>query len=560
MSNQCAPTHQLAVREVFDRLTDRQKLYAHHLAQAAWYGARIIMRQVSPESNGIFDLIIELYRSCSGRWATFVDQGCVSEEELSAFLDYAALFLSNLGNYFTLEAHGIELENTRVQKTVEGERRTLHVLQASTIIGVIHEWENVDGHGTIIRVEGGDHSEELSKICASLLTAKEYSDNNTQAQTIDKYVDSFRSGSLLAYRDSQKLWVTDKSPAVETFIGFVEPYRDPHGVRGEWQGIVCISDPIESLQLKELVDSSDSFICLLPWAVPGLNGGKGPFEKDLFHPPDFANVHALASCSSIVWNGINLPNYNDVRETCGSKNVVIANRMIAENDATSLCYYVPASHKNRFRECIYSIKTITTAVHELFGHGTGKLLSETSPGKYNFDQQNAPLSPLTGDTIKTWYLPGQTWTSVFGEIAGSVEECRAEVLSLYLMDSKELLSVFGYDDTTSITAEELYYYTYLHLGVQGLQALGFYNAEEETWGEPHRQAQFSILKHVLADGGGVLSINHNKDESHLVVAVNQSKLFSHGKPCLGLRLAMSKEAPQPRDTAAKYNWAAPTKN
>lgn len=191
----------------------------------------------------------------------------------------------------TLEAHGIELENTRVQKTVEGGRRTLHVLQASTIIGVIHEWENVDGNGTVVRVEGGDHSEELSKICASLLTAKEYSDNNTQAQTIDKYVDSFRSGSLLAYRDSQKLWVTDKSPAVETFIGFVEPYRDPHGVRGEWQGIVCISDPIESLQLKELVDSSDSFICLLPWAVPGLNGGKGPFEKDLFHPPDFANVH-----------------------------------------------------------------------------------------------------------------------------------------------------------------------------------------------------------------------------------------------------------------------------
>lgn len=191
----------------------------------------------------------------------------------------------------TLEAHGIELENTRVQKTVEGGRRTLHVLQASTIAGVIQEWEDVDGHGTIVRVEGGDHVEELSKICASLLTAKEYSDNKTQAKTIDKYVDSFRSGSLLAYRDSQKLWVTDKSPAVETFIGFVEPYRDPHGVRGEWQGIVCISDPIESLHLKQLVEKSDTFICLLPWAVPESNGGKGPFEKDLFHPPDFASVH-----------------------------------------------------------------------------------------------------------------------------------------------------------------------------------------------------------------------------------------------------------------------------
>lgn len=138
--------------------------------------------------------------------------------------------------------------------------------------------------------------------------------------------------------------------------------------------------------------------------------------------------------------------------------------MIAENDAASFDYYVPAAHKERFRECIYSIRTITTAVHELFGHGTGKLLSETRPGEYNFDQKHPPLSPLTGNTIKTWYLPGQTWTSVFGEIAGSVEECRAEVLSLYLMDSKELLSVFGYDDTTSITAEERSYISGLRIG------------------------------------------------------------------------------------------------
>lgn len=138
--------------------------------------------------------------------------------------------------------------------------------------------------------------------------------------------------------------------------------------------------------------------------------------------------------------------------------------MIAENDAASFCYYVPAAHKERFRKCIYSIKIITTAVHELFGHGTGKLLSETSPGEYNFDHQNPPLSPLTGNTIKTWYLPGQTWTSVFGEIAGSVEECRAEVLSFFLMDSKKLLSVFGYDDTTSITAEERSYISGLRIG------------------------------------------------------------------------------------------------
>jgi dipeptidyl-peptidase-3 len=85
----------------------------------------------------------------------------------------------------------------------------------------------------------------------------------------------------------------DRPPVVETVFGFVEPYRDPHGVRGEWEAIVCISDQVESTSLKELATKSDSFIRLMPWAVPKSNGGKGPFEKELFEAPDFVSVHGV---------------------------------------------------------------------------------------------------------------------------------------------------------------------------------------------------------------------------------------------------------------------------
>jgi dipeptidyl-peptidase-3 len=67
---------------------------------AAWHGTRIILRQTSPESVGIFDFIMELYAFCSGHWHIFSTMHNVNPGELEAFLEYASTFLSNIGNYY----------------------------------------------------------------------------------------------------------------------------------------------------------------------------------------------------------------------------------------------------------------------------------------------------------------------------------------------------------------------------------------------------------------------------------------------------------------------------
>lgn len=99
-SGQRAATHQLAIRELFDGLTQREKLYAHYLARAAWHGSRIILRQTSPEGTGIFDFILELHKACGGQWNKMIDQCGVKPDELDIFLEFSGLFLSNMGNYF----------------------------------------------------------------------------------------------------------------------------------------------------------------------------------------------------------------------------------------------------------------------------------------------------------------------------------------------------------------------------------------------------------------------------------------------------------------------------
>lgn len=105
-------------------------------------------------------------------------------------------------------------------------------------------------------------------------------------------------------------------------------------------------------------------------------------------------------------------------------------------------------------------------IHELLGHGTGKLLQETTPGEFNFDVNNPPTDPTSGQPCTTYYKPGQTWSSVFGQIASSYEECRAECVAMALSCDFDILSIFGFGDGTvnlESRAGEVLYASYLSM-------------------------------------------------------------------------------------------------
>ena len=66
---------------------------------ASWAGTRICLRQVSPESEHIYDMIVELHRHCNGSWKLLSKSSGLSHQELDHFLNYAAQFLGNNGNF-----------------------------------------------------------------------------------------------------------------------------------------------------------------------------------------------------------------------------------------------------------------------------------------------------------------------------------------------------------------------------------------------------------------------------------------------------------------------------
>lgn len=127
--------------------------------------------------------------------------------------------------------------------------------------------------------------------------------------------------------------------------------------------------------------------------------------------------------------------------------------MIAESQALQYPF-IEESEAERFKKHKYQAYYWWVVLHELLGHGTGQMMVEIADGLFNFDAKNPPINPLDRKPISTWYKPGQTWTGQFGDLATTVDECRAELVGAYLMDDPELLALFGFTESSEISAED----------------------------------------------------------------------------------------------------------
>lgn len=57
----------LAIKPHFEALNEQEKKYAHYISRAAFSGTRINLRQVSPESEAIYDFLITLHKHSQGK-------------------------------------------------------------------------------------------------------------------------------------------------------------------------------------------------------------------------------------------------------------------------------------------------------------------------------------------------------------------------------------------------------------------------------------------------------------------------------------------------------------
>jgi dipeptidyl-peptidase-3 len=393
----------LAIKPHFEALGKTEQLYSHNISKACFAGTRVVLRQVSPESEPIYDFILSLHKHCDGDYSKLKSETGLDDQEMNDWLNYAAQFLGNAGNYksfgdskfiprlaaeklaalgkvsdaskhyelckdafyetkvedlmhlgyppqhltsyypdspeitkdeiaavsdFVKENGNLLPENTRLTKLSSGDFELL-IASAETepserdVSETSFTLDAGPVKGKKITLKYGDHAKEMGKIASYLAEAKKHSANQYQSDMHGEYVKSFKTGSMTAHVQSQRHWIKDKGPDVESNIGFIETYRDPHGIRGEWEGFVSMVNKERTKAFAHLVAEAPKNIKKLPWPAE--------FEKT-FVAPDFTALEVLTFAGSGIPAGINIPNYDSVRQDPegGFKNVSLSNVLSAK--------------------------------------------------------------------------------------------------------------------------------------------------------------------------------------------------------------------------------------
>ncbi|XP_076354042.1 dipeptidyl peptidase 3 [Tachypleus tridentatus] len=603
------PVVLLDSEKAFEALTNEEKLYAHYLSRAAWYGGLIVLIQTSVESPLIYTLLHKIYKQQSLKELHQVAiEGCdLTDEDFQALLVYSSGIFTNMGNYrgfgdskfipnlpkeklekliksssasksepdvinflwekcsekmYSLkdqEKHlgfadkgtttyfsktcrqedadllskffkekGMEAYNTRTFKTVNENGEKVYEIRLASVVSTEDDEEKsligmcqVDGMKFI--VTRGDYSRLLAYAITYLQKAKEHAANENERQMLNNYIKSFETGSLEAHKDGSRFWIKDKGPVIETYIGFIESYRDPAGMRGEFEGFVAMVNKSMSAKFAELVNSAEKFLPRLPWP--------DTYEKDKFLRPDFTSLDVLTFAGSGIPAGICIPNYNDIRQNEGFKNVSLGN-VIPASYKESTPNYLNKTDSELLNKHRVGAFEVTVGLHELLGHGSGKLFHKNKDATLNFNAETT-LHTETNEKITSWYEEGETFESKFMSIHSAYEECRAECVGLYLAVEHDVLKIFGYEGGE---ADDVLYVAWLSLVHRGLEGLQMYDPSTETWLQAHCQARFVIMQVLLEAGQKFVTLKQvegSDGQPDLLLSMDRSKITTVGYPAIG---------------------------
>ena len=273
--------------------------------------------------------------------------------------------------------------NSRVVKDSNGKLRE-----------VVYRAGSPDG-----KVPPGLYSIYLKKAVECLEKARTFADPQ-QAQVIGDLIRFYQVGDFNDWLKFGADWVRDDA-TIDFANGFIEIYRDARGAKGSSQSFVTVTDQKVTAAMAKLAANASYFEQKAPWDAK--------YKKQSFQPPVVKAVETLIETGdfSVTTIGDNLPNENEIHEKYGTKNFLFtgSSRTLDKAAGTSSIEEFAASPEQVARNKKYGIEAedLMTALHEVIGHGSGKLSDRVSGGAEPYLKEYfSTLEEARADLMALW--------------------------------------------------------------------------------------------------------------------------------------------------------------
>ena len=322
-----------------------------------------------------------------------------------------------------------------------------------------------DGH-----VGPGLYANYLSKAIEFLDKAREYAEPG-QAEVIDDLIRFYQTGEPQDWLRFGASWVQN-NPPVDFANGFIEVYADARGAKGTSQSFVSITDEHVNKLITSIAANAQYFENRAPWA--------DQYKKQGVKPPQAKAVETIIETGDfgVTTVGDNLPNENEIHEKYGTKSFFFTGSSRAFSRATGTTSL--EEFANSPEEIAISKKygveadDLLTALHEVIGHGSGK------------------LSPkLTREP--SFYLK---------EYASTLEEARADLMGLWNVSDPKLkeLGLISHPDVAKAM-----FYAAARAALVQLRSI----PEGDTIEEDHQRDRQMIVNYIIDKTGAIELVERN---------------------------------------------------
>jgi len=196
-------------------------------------------------------------------------------------------------------------------------------------------------------------------------------------------------------------WVQNNA-TVDFANGFIEVYRDARGAKGSSQSFVSVTDKSVDALMRKLSENAQYFEDNSPFDPQYKKQGvKPPVAKAVETTIETGDFH-------VITVGDNLPNENEIHEKYGSKSFLFtgsSRSLYKAGGFASLEEFAgsPPEEIELGKKYGEEASTLMTALHEVIGHGSGKLSPKlTHEPAYYLKEYYSTLEEGRADLMALW--------------------------------------------------------------------------------------------------------------------------------------------------------------